>query len=791
MNTNFKNRSICFFASQTSSSFVVNEIYQLAESFEKVYLVINEFDKIDFEIPKNVSVFRLDYKDYKTKIILNKYFFDFLSILIYDLLRSPSSIFAFRLLKLNVSKLLRSFHIAYSIKKLPFFSKDLIFYSFWFDDFTTSLALLKKRGVLNSFSSYAHGYDLYEERTLPTKKIAYRWFQLKYIDKVYSVSKMGANYLKKKYPRFSRKIETSYLQTTNHGENNLVFGDFVLVTCANYSPVKRLELIPEILENFSIPVTWILIGNNDATNSRTKTLFEKIENVCKVNPLVKIILLGSLSNESVFDFYSKNSVNALLSVSESEGLPVSMMEAASFGIPIISTNVGGCSEIVNDSTGILIEKKFNPKEVANIIMDFSDSKMNTPEFRKGVVDFWQENFSKNEFKFLNKFNTGINIPENISTYFKKGVSHVECKRCLLKSNDTEFFALDAEGICNYCNYYSRAITNLGSLETRKKILANKVQEMKLAGKGKSYDCILGVSGGTDSTYLAYWAKEQGLRPLVAHFDNGWNSELAVKNIERICNVLNFELQTIVINWEEFKNLQVAYLKAGVVDMEVLTDHAIYATISEIAHRYKIKYTLSGFNFATEAVMPKGWVFDKTDWENIKDIYNQFGSGKSIKSYPHINFYKKLYYHWILKLESIQVLNYFDYNKKEAQKIISEKLGWEDYGGKHYESLFTKFYQIYILPNKFGIDKRKAHLSNLICSGQLSKIDAIKEMEEPLFDPKTIIEEKAYILKKLGLSESEFDKIMEEPPKSHSDFKTEKRLWRTYFKLLGFLRFRFN
>jgi N-acetyl sugar amidotransferase len=368
---------------------------------------------------------------------------------------------------------------------------------------------------------------------------------------------------------------------------------------------------------------------------------------------------------------------------------------------------------------------------------------------------------------------------------------VNCKICLLNSGDTNVFSLDKYDVCNYCNYYASANAKLGNVEDKKKYIDNKVAQMKLAGKGKSYDCILGVSGGTDSSYMAYWAKEQGLRPLVAHFDNGWNSELAAKNIENICKKLGFELQTIVINWPEFKALQLSYLKAGVIDIEALTDHAIYATITRIARDHKIKYTLSGFNYATEAIMPKGWVFDKGDWENIKDIYAKHGSGLSIKTFPHVSFWKKLYYHWFLKLETIQVLNYIPYSKQMAKEIITRELDWKDYGGKHFESVFTKFYQIYILPKKFGVDKRKAHLSNLICSGQLTKEQALQELNLPLYNDNDMAADKEYVLKKLGLSESEFDLYLQEKPRLHTEFKTEKRMWERYFKFVNILKFKFS
>lgn len=369
------------------------------------------------------------------------------------------------------------------------------------------------------------------------------------------------------------------------------------------------------------------------------------------------------------------------------------------------------------------------------------------------------------------------------------VNPTTCTNCILSVNDTKFITFDSQGVCNYCNYYYTSIKKLGSSEDRKAWITNKIIEIKKKNKNRNFDCILGVSGGVDSTYLAYWCKENNLRPLIVHFDNGWNSELASKNIENICNILNFKLNTFVINWQEFKELQTAYIKAGVIDIEVLTDHAIYATLLMIAKKHHIKYILSGFNLSTEAIMPKDWVYNKLDWSNIKDIYGKFGNGTALKTYPHVTFYQKLYNYWFLKTESIQVLNYINYIKKDAKQVIARELNWVDYGGKHYESVFTKFYQSYMLPVKFKVDKRKAHLATLICSGQISKEEAIKELESPPFDTALIEDEKAYVLKKLGIPTADFDRIMKETPRLHTDFKTENELWEKYFKLISFFKFR--
>ncbi|MBA2611558.1 MAG: N-acetyl sugar amidotransferase [Bacteroidetes bacterium] len=368
---------------------------------------------------------------------------------------------------------------------------------------------------------------------------------------------------------------------------------------------------------------------------------------------------------------------------------------------------------------------------------------------------------------------------------------IECKRCVLTSKNVENITFDEDGVCKYCRYYDKVVNDLGDKTKRTNWIQNKIAEIKKSGKGQKYDCILGVSGGIDSSYLAFWAKQNGLRPLIVHFDNGWNSELATENIRNICEKLDLELNTYVINWAEFKEMQLAYIKAGVIDIEALTDHAIMTTIYKIAVKYKIKYTLNGFNYATEAIMPKGWVFDKSDWENIKDIYQKFGTGKSIKSFPHLSFYKRLYYHLFLKLESIQVLNYIPYSKQQAKETITNQFSWRDYGGKHYESVFTKFYQAYILPTRFKVDKRLAHLSSLICSEQITKEEAIKELSKPLYKESELKQEKEYVLKKLGMDEAEFDKLMIEPARKHEEFKTEQILWKRYFKLIKILKLKFK
>jgi N-acetyl sugar amidotransferase len=344
---------------------------------------------------------------------------------------------------------------------------------------------------------------------------------------------------------------------------------------------------------------------------------------------------------------------------------------------------------------------------------------------------------------------------------------------------------DERGACNYCNTYDKLHAALvPDPATAADLLASKIAEIRRAGEGRPYDSIMGLSGGVDSSYLAHVAKQQGLRPLCIHFDNGWNSEMAVQNIHHIVHKLGFDLETYVIDWDEFRDLQRAYLKAGVIDIEALTDHAIFASMYRLAFRMGIRYVLSGSNVVTEGILPYHWTHRKSDYINIIDIHRRFGT-LPLKSFPLIDKKTK---DRIRKwgLETVELLNWIPYDKDQAKALLQRELGWQDYGGKHYESIFTKFYQAYILPVKFGVDKRKAHLSTLICSGQISRDQALQELTMPLYDPDELRNDKEYVIKKLGFTEAEFDGMMASKPVPHAAFEVEGSIFH-YYPLLKPLR----
>jgi N-acetyl sugar amidotransferase len=355
----------------------------------------------------------------------------------------------------------------------------------------------------------------------------------------------------------------------------------------------------------------------------------------------------------------------------------------------------------------------------------------------------------------------------------------QCSISVLDTIDDPHMRFDAEGRSHYYHEYVVAEReHVRTGEEGRRELEQLADRIRATGRGKPYDIIIGLSGGVDSTYVAYITKQLGLRPLAVHFDNGWNSELAVKNIENIVCRLGFDLVTYVIDWEEFRDLQLAYLKASVVDIEVVTDHAIFATLYRLAAKHGIQAILSGTNVVTEQVLPPHWIYNKTDHVNIRAIHAEFGS-VPLRTYPFMNLKVKKYHQMVRGIRTHSILNYVDYNKARVKRIITDELGWRDYGGKHYESIFTRFYQGHILPTKFGIDKRKAHLSNLIFSGQITKNEALAELSQPIYDVAQLEADYRFVLKKLELSEEEFAELMSRPPRPHTDFAIERSVYDAY------------
>ncbi len=357
-----------------------------------------------------------------------------------------------------------------------------------------------------------------------------------------------------------------------------------------------------------------------------------------------------------------------------------------------------------------------------------------------------------------------------------------CARCVMDS-DVIGIRFDDKGICNYCKIYDQWNKNFPINKESEKKLKTIIEKIKKNGKNKKYDCIVGVSGGLDSTYTLYYAKKKGLRPLAVHIDNGWNTELSVNNIKNAVSKLGVDLYTRVLDWEEFKDLQVSFLKASVPDAEIPTDIAIRSVLYKAAAKEKVKYILTGVSFRTEGKIPQSWTY--LDGRYIKDVQKKFGT-KKLKDFPNFTLLDRIYYKNIRRIKRVNLLYYMDYSKEKVQKLLMKELGWRPYPGKHYESIYTRFIQAYLLPKKFNIDKRKVHFSALINSGQMTREEALEKLKEPPYPEDKMEEDLEYVIKKLDLTREEFEEIYNRSPKTFLDYSTSYsliKLFRIPLKLM--------
>lgn len=350
-----------------------------------------------------------------------------------------------------------------------------------------------------------------------------------------------------------------------------------------------------------------------------------------------------------------------------------------------------------------------------------------------------------------------------------------CIRCVMDESDPDI-GFDADGVCNHCRAGERALVKIRlTKDESERRLAALAAQVSAARTREGYDSIVGLSGGVDSSYTAWLAYKLGLRPLAVHLDNGWNSEIAVANIHNLVERCGFDLVTLVIDWPEFRDLQRAFIKAGVVDIEMLSDHAIMATMFRLCRKHGIRTVLSGTNVATEHGMPRSWVWNKQDLTNIRAIHARFGSLK-LKTFPTMGLLRSVLWRLPgLGSRFVELLDHANYRKTTAIEELKRETGWRDYGGKHHESVFTKFYQCYILPIKFGIDKRRVHLSALIRNGEIDRQAALAALQAPIYDPDELRRDKEFALKKLGFSEAEFDAIMAKAPVRHDHYASDRRI----------------
>jgi len=334
---------------------------------------------------------------------------------------------------------------------------------------------------------------------------------------------------------------------------------------------------------------------------------------------------------------------------------------------------------------------------------------------------------------------------------------------------------DQQGVCNHCSSFIERLQSRQYVKGESEAQWEQfVKVIKKHGEGKQYDCIVGISGGVDSCYTAWLCKQHGLRALLIHMDNGWDTEIAVNNIKTLAKTLEFDYMSYVLDWEEFRDIQLAFLKSSSVDLEMPTDVAILASIYEVAAKHKIKYIISGGNLSSEGILPLHWGYHGyKDMKMYNHIVKKYSKTR-IKKVPVIGLMKESYYRFIHRIKTLYILNYIDYDKDAAKRYLMEHLHWKDYGGKHHESKITAFWQGYVMYEKFHMDYRKAILSSQICLGQISREGALAKLEERPFDDEKIKEDKKYIAKKFGITTEELESYLQLPPKTYTDFPNNKK-----------------
>lgn len=351
-----------------------------------------------------------------------------------------------------------------------------------------------------------------------------------------------------------------------------------------------------------------------------------------------------------------------------------------------------------------------------------------------------------------------------------------CSHCIMDTTDPNI-AFDDRGWCDYCNNYDATILpNWHTGERGQKELAALADKIRAQGRGRDFDCIIGLSGGLDSSYATYVAKEKmGLRPLLFHVDAGWNTDQAVGNIEKLVDGLGLDLYTEVINWQEMKDLQVAFLRAGIADQDLPQDGAFFSALYKFARKHRIKYVLTGSNFSTECCRePEEWGgYPGIDTMLFKDIHRRFGQ-RQLKTFPLVDILiYKLLYQKVLGMEVVKPLNLVPYIKKDAETELESKFGWQRFQHKHHESRFTRFYEDYWMPRKFGYHKRRAHFSSLILTGQMTREAALERLSRPEMDEHFLKQEFEYVAHKLGLTVDELQAIFDGENKTYRDYKNKR------------------
>lgn len=354
-------------------------------------------------------------------------------------------------------------------------------------------------------------------------------------------------------------------------------------------------------------------------------------------------------------------------------------------------------------------------------------------------------------------------------------SYQICNRCVMDTSDPDI-VFDKQGYCNHCTDFLDNLKNQTYIEGQsEKQLQFAIDKIKSEGKNKEYDCIVGISGGVDSCYTAHLCKEYGLRPLLIHMDNGWNTEISVKNVKTMVEKLGFDYVSYVLDWEEFREIQLAFLKSSIVDLEMPTDIAIPAAIYEVAVKNKIKYILPGGNYSSEGILPLQMGYHK--YKDMK-LYNHIVKNYSsvpLKKIPTFTILKEIYYKFVKKIKKVYPLNYLPFDKDIARQFLMDHYGWENYGGKHHESRITAFWQSYVMPVKYNMDYRRTTFASQICSKQISRDEALENLKPLPYNESKINEDKKYISKKFGITELQLEEYLKAPPKTYINFPNNKKM----------------
>ncbi len=474
----------------------------------------------------------------------------------------------------------------------------------------------------------------------------------------------------------------------------------------------------------------------------------------------------------------------LVHPTDAENLPCVIIESLCCGTPVLSNDVNGIGELVENGVNGLLCPRGDMDGMAGILASIAERRVHFDRHaihRRAVQRFAPDQVGASLSKIYGEAVALGNTTGEQRPY-------QQCTQCVLDTHDDGSIQFDERGICTYCNRYKRLEgTRLFLGKDRERELRAVVARIKAARKHPKYDCIAGVSGGVDSSYVALKMKQLGLTPLLVHLDNGWNTDISWQNIRGIVDHLGFDLHTFAPDAAEFRDIQLAFLRASVMDIEMPTDHAVVAYIYNLANKLGIQYIISGDNFATEGVLPNGWSHDKKDLLNIRTITRQF-SGRRIRSLPTLGYFRRHYLVLFKGIKVVPLLNYMPYDKQLAKEEITKVLAWTDYGAKHGESIFTRFYQNHILPTKFNVDKRKAHLSALICSGQMDRATALSELDQPAYPPELFSSDMELVTAKLGLTAQDLATLMSAKVNRHTDFPSyTTRHYRREEALRGWLR----